>query len=226
MSDRPDELSPGELLKKAVRSRIGSVQTALLGENPVRQASARGALAEWRRAVGKQPADAPVVWGSILGPNPVGQSEETLLDSRLLGTGDEASIWEWGAFTAITLYAAHQQSQTTGMHQVRDETAENGARSHSFSFGYAAGRLAVSSDSKSIKKRFDSIITAHSTETQLYHLRSYIQLLRSKAISLDYGLLATDLSKLRTPEYSKGVLLRWGRDFATAYNPPKSTTAK
>lgn len=219
MSDEPITL------KTAIRSRVSEIQVALLGKNPVRAAAARGALAEWRRATGKAPEKEPVVWGSILGASPVSTKSEALLPERFVGRGDSPSPEEWGAFTALTLYATHQQSQTTGMHQVKSSDVADHKWAPDLSFGHAAGLLARTTGSKSTKGRFDSIVTAQSPDTLTYHLRSFIQLLRTEKIPLDYGALADDLQQLQRPDRRPKVLLRWGRDFAGTYSPPRKEAA-
>ena len=95
-------------------------------------------------------------------------------------------------------------------HEVHDE---------SHSFASACGRLAQTSESKSIKGRFDALVLARTAQSRLIQTRSLISLLRSNDLRLNYGWFAADLRKLSNPRARNGVLLRWGRDFAFARYP-------
>ena len=188
-------------LYQAVASAVYKIASSLTSDHAESTAYARTALSRLRRAVGAQPGDDPTTWVFVM--------EELLsnLPEYEIGRGDEPSTGEWAAFTAITMFALHQQSHKTSMHQKRR------------SVGHALGELRVRSDSKSIKARFDALQTAPTQKALQYHLRSIIGLLNSYEIPLDYGLLGQDLKKLSNPKQRPGVIVRWGRDYVRAMYP-------
>ncbi|HET6858109.1 MAG TPA: type I-E CRISPR-associated protein Cse2/CasB, partial [Streptomyces sp.] len=86
---------------EVVRTEIGRLQSGYLGD----RSEAVGALARLRRGAGKDAATIPDLWG--------------MLDTELLHTtpGVRPDEAEAAVFTAVTLYALHQQSRSTGMHR-------------------------------------------------------------------------------------------------------------
>ncbi|GAA3592605.1 hypothetical protein GCM10022198_15640 [Klugiella xanthotipulae] len=116
---------------------------------------------------------------------------------------DAPTALELAAYTAITFYAMHQQSQRKAPMHVP-----------TVSLGTAAWRLSTSGGSEeAVQRRFEALGTASTWEEATYHSRGIIQQLRSEAIPLDYALFATDLFLLHQPEYASRVRNRWGRDF-------------
>lgn len=188
-------------LYQAIASAAYKIASSLTSNHSESTAYARAALSRLRRAAGAQPGDDPTTWVLVM--------EELLpnIPDHEIGRGDEPSTGEWAAFTAMTMFALHQQSHKTSMHLKRR------------SIGQAVGELQVKSGSKSIKARFDVLQTAPTPKATQYHLRSIIGLLNSHEIPLDYGLLGQDLKKLRNPKQRPGVIVRWGRDYARALYP-------
>ena len=163
-------------------------------------------LAELRRGVGKQPGDLPQLWGSLL----EGMSED------MMGASGSASYAEWSVYTAMTLFALHQQG-----HDVHQEpmhrTPENDG--FSVSIGAAAAQLVHSEDERErVLRRFHQAATASEREEMAYHLRGLVQLLRQEGVALDYALLAKELYLYQYPENQTGVRLRWGEDFYKPLN--------
>lgn len=58
----------------------------------------RAELAELRRGVGRQPGDLPALWGALLADMP----------EQLQGSNGPSKA-EWAVYTALTLFALHQQ---------------------------------------------------------------------------------------------------------------------
>lgn len=185
-------------LNMAVGNVAEALQAAYLGRNEskISEATARGVLAELRRHAGQKPEKAPIAFERAL----------TYLYPALLSEepGRYASYDEEAAFLGLTLFALHMQSATRPMHIPGR------------SFAHACGLMSAQGDSKSLKPRFDAVLTATNYESQVYHARSLVTLLRSKDMGFDYGAFAQDLKSLRNPSFAKKVLLRWGRDFAAA----------
>lgn len=153
-------------------------------------------LANMRRGVGKQPGELPELWDLIF----------ENLPEELFGTG-AASYSEWAIYTALTLYALHQQG-----HDVEKECMHE----KNISLGEAAANLvkAEGSDSEErIEKRLNLIVTATSPRDLAYHLRSVIRLFSAKSITLDYALLAKQIYEMNFEEASQKIKMDWGRKF-------------
>ncbi|NLA12112.1 MAG: type I-E CRISPR-associated protein Cse2/CasB [Firmicutes bacterium] len=163
----------------------------------------RAMLARLRRGIGKQPGELPELYEIYLENMP----------ERLYGRGGEPSYSEWAIYTALTLFALHQQGKNhdTPMSVGWDpESNELGN-----SLGGAIGAL-VSRDrdrEPAIKRRFDAVVTAVVFTEFAYHARGMIQLLRAESIPLDYARFAEDLFWYQFDEYKNRVRLRWGEDY-------------
>ena len=154
-------------------------------------AATRGILAALRRGIGKAPGELPELWGMLF----------DRINDDLVGK-DGPSNAEWAVYTALTLYALHQQSNTKPMHK---EGVSIGTA--------AAGLVEQEEDTPRILKRLHLIATAVSPEDLAYHLRGVVTLLRTKEIALDYARLAKELFLFHTEEYGNSIRLAWGRDF-------------
>lgn len=190
----------------SVGSTVERLQREFLGDpsNSTTKA-ARASLAILRRSAGHNPESDPIGLQEVLNllDPPLNESE--------LGHGDRASGSERAAFHALTFYALHMQS------------AQRPAHVRQRSFGTAVGHLVARSESKSIKPRFDAMLSARSEQPRLIHLRSLITLLRGQEIGFDYAQFAVDLRTLSGPKYSN-TLLKWGRDVVTG--PSREDQAK
>lgn len=215
MSDENHEVPPANdqlSLKRIVNAAILKLQSQVTGPNAQEPGTARARMAALRSGVGRRPGDAPLAWGEV--------AQEVLPDfPPQWSYGDDVTSEERAAFTALTFWALHQQSQEVPMHTPR--------RQREYNFGHSVGRLAVAAESKSIKSRFDSLLlNSHGRSTD-QHLRSLIQLLRNHEIQVDYAQLAEDLHQLELPRRRKNVILRWGRGYAQAASrPPRGAAEK
>ena len=135
---------------------------------------------------------------------------EPPLSELELGRGDKPSASELAAFQALTMLGVHMQSATTDAHIAGQ------------SFAKACGRFYSQSQSQSTKPRFDAMMVAQDEASRMVHIRSLVTLLRRAKLGFDYGQFANDLRVLgdktvtqKEQAHRQGVLLRWGRDFAT-----------
>lgn len=194
--------------KQAVREARSSLWRRRSGRDRSDEAVAQATLARLREAAGRPPEKDPVAWQLVL--------EQVIhnFPQDCIGKGDAPSVYEQAAFDALTLYALHQRGLAVEMYEAR------------VSVGTAVARLANVTDSKSIKQRFDAVMTAVSPGAVDHHLRGLISLLNSHEIPLDYGELALDLVKINSSKRSGAVRLRWGRDFAYALDAAYGTSKK
>ena len=176
-----------QALNDLVSSRVGQLQAKHL-------ANARGVAGDFaalRRGVAAAPGSDPSIWRLTL---------EGLPD-QYRGGDDRITAEEHAAHAALTLYATHQQSQPTGVHQ------------RGITLGRATSRLSKEAGEAGVIRRFHALGTASSFTEVMHHARGLISQLRQKKIQLDYGHLAVDLARLQHPESAAAVRLAWGRDF-------------
>ncbi|MCT2287689.1 type I-E CRISPR-associated protein Cse2/CasB [Corynebacterium sanguinis] len=187
----------GPRLRLSVAQTANNLQSAYLGQKGDREsARARGVLAELRKNSSRPLAENPLGLQQtlmILAPQ--------LSDSEL-GKSDAASPSEAAAYLALALFGRHMQSAKKPVHNDNQ------------SFAWACGRLVALSDSNSVKPRFDAMQLAATEEARAVHLRSLVDLLKTREISFDYGSFAQDIRNLSSPTKKNGVLLRWGREFS------------
>jgi CRISPR system Cascade subunit CasB len=157
------------------------------------------ALAELRRGIGKIPGEMPQLWGYFLEAMP-----EEFYGDR------EPSRAEWAVYTALTLFALHQQGKDPAIKPMQEDGQ---------SFGTALSRLVHNLDDRErIARRFNTIATANSMEELSHYMRGAVQLLGREDIGLDYAKLAGELYCFQFPELVSGVRLRWGQDFYRNYD--------
>ena len=163
----------------------------------------KAALANLRRGIGHLPGELPQLWGEFL----------LDLPEEMHGWDGHPSEAEWAVYTALTLFALHQQ----GHELPADPMHREGSR-----FGSAVGGLAVDEDEmKRVLRRLNAAATANSITALAHYLRGLVQLLRTEGISLDYAALAGDIFRYQFPETTAQVRLAWGQDFYKCYNKNK-----
>ncbi len=168
-------------------------------------AAVRGRLASLRRGAGKRPGDDPRVWGILFSGLP----------EEMLGR-NEPTREEWAIYTALTLYAVHQQSNDPHQHSMDQKGISLGLAASQLVTATArptAGKEEIDAARERIARRFHQIALAPDMPSMVYYLRSFIQLLRSSDIGLDYPRLAKDLYRYQLPDGASSVRLAWGQDF-------------
>ena len=164
------------------------------------ESSTRAALARLRRGIGKPPGSMPELWSITLDGLP----------EPLKGISGGPTKGEWAVYTALTLFALHQQGKELKGRPMHREGEPLGA---------SVRRLVRNDDDEErVKRRFDAAATSDSPEEFSNHLRGVVQLLKAEDIPLDYSALAEDLYLFQIPEARDSVRLRWGRDFYRASN--------
>lgn len=161
----------------------------------------RAMLAKLRRGIGKPLGELPELFEILF----------TDVSDELYGKDDEPSYAVWAIYTALTLFALHQQGKDHAMsvgRKTEDEKSGN-------SLGSAVGHLVRQDMDRgpAIKRRFDSVTTATSLMELAHHARGLIQLLRTGDVTLDYPRFAVDLYWFQFDEIRNRIRLRWGQDF-------------
>lgn len=158
------------------------------------ESGARGSLAALRRAASKAPGEVPETWSLT----------EVPANDQTGPLGDSPTWNEIAVHTAITLYAVHQQSRTTGMFRP------------GVGLGGAARKLIGPADQEnpSARARFNALVTSTTLAELQHHLRTFVSLLRSQDIGLDHAMLADDIVDFQRPGCAKRVRLRWARQYS------------
>lgn len=178
-----------KLIKSFVEKRISSLI------NAGNEAAVRAKLANLRRGIGKVPGSMPELW------------EVTLegLPEVLYSRDGTPTCGEWAVYTALTLFALHQQGNDMKQHPMHKTEA---------SLGMAVRKLVrPEEDDARVKRRFDAVVTSESIQELVHHLRGIVQLLKSDGIPLDYAALAGELYLFQLDGARDNVRLRWGQDF-------------
>jgi len=155
----------------------------------------RAALAHLRQGAGRVPGEMPQLWGEILYQMP----------EEMYSQSGEPSREEWAVYTALTLFALHQQGRDPGADCMHREGVSLGTA--------VSGLVHAEQDRERIWKRFVKVVTAGDMIELSYHLRGIVQLLRAEGTALDYAALAKELYLFQTPHAVQRVKLRWGQDF-------------
>ena len=126
------------------------------------------------------------MWGALLADMP----------EQLQGSNGPSKA-EWAVYTALTLFALHQQGEA-GVSMNQPGRTLGGA------VWQLAEKTAAGQDwtESSVLRRFNALATADSMPEVSHHLRGMIQLLRR----------AEDLYQYQFVDGAPNVRLRWGRD--------------
>ena len=190
MEEKQKALSKASRISGFVKLKLLQLQ-----QNP-RDAVVRAKLAKMRRGIGEQPGAVPELWDLLFDGLP----------EELEGRGNEPSRAEKAVYTALTLYALHQQGKD--LHSDFMYLENN-------TLGRAVGQLARRSDGneEAVIRRFNVVVTSADLTEFSWHLRNIIQLCKRESIPLDYAALARDLYEYQDLNRLDNVRLKWGRDF-------------
>ncbi|MFI5525204.1 type I-E CRISPR-associated protein Cse2/CasB [Streptomyces platensis] len=187
---------------------ITPLQRDYLDDRP----AAVAALARLRRGAGKQFSQTPDLWGMV---DTAALYEEPADGGRPLRE-QELTRAEDAVHITLTLWALHQQSRPSRMHQPGAEGRPRG-------LGAAVRQLMPADEiAEPVRKRFVRLGTAPSLRELAERLRGLVLLLRQEDISLDYARLAAELYTWQQPGGRDDVRRAWGRSFQ-AYRPQDDT---
>ncbi len=152
-------------------------------------------LVKLRRGAGSEPGMHPELMGLILGDIP----------ESYLSKNGVPRCEEWCVYTALTLYALHQQGESLSMHTEEKR-----------SVGKALALLGKTESDKNaqerVQRRFQILVRSRDMREMSYRLRGIVQLLRDESIALNYAGLAGDLYDFQREEAKARLFLRWGQD--------------
>ena len=184
-------MSKKQMIQQYVRTKIN----VLSGQKDY--GVGKAALANLRHGVGKKPGEIPELWGTFLEDAPDD------LYSNFKGSS-EPQKEEWAVYTALTLFALHQQGNN------------NSVNTDGINLGEAAAKLVKddgNDDLERVLRRFSPVVTASSMQEVSHYLRTLVQLFRTKDIKLDYAELSGDIYDFQFESSRRAVQLKWGRGF-------------
>ncbi|MFF0205802.1 type I-E CRISPR-associated protein Cse2/CasB [Streptomyces sp. NPDC005017] len=197
----------GGRITRLAADRITYWQNGYLRDQP----AAVAALARLRRGAGRDAAALPDLWG-LIDTSPLHAADghaRPLRETELVRAED-------AVYTALTLWALHQQSRGSRMHRTHTAGLPGG-------LGAAVRRLMPAGDiDEAVRKRLVRAGTAADLTALAQRLRDIVTLLRGADIPLDYGLLAGQLYAWQWPDGPAAVRRAWGRSFHTL---PRTTPA-
>jgi len=166
-------------------SNVGEFVLSKIGMLDIDMPSSRAMLAKLRRACGKPPGARADIFEVTL----EGAPQENLAINAI--------------HAALTLYGVHKQGARKSMNEMR------------LPFGGAVGRLVEKDESNiaSVKRRFDSVLTASDLNEAAHYARGLVQMLRGKDIGFNYASFANGLYSFQFPNGADRVRLKWGQDF-------------
>lgn len=116
---------------------------------------------------------------------------------------DTEKSFDQALYTALTLYAIHQQG--------RESNVNEGSQGKSF--GSAVKQLLTQENENAIKRRFDKVLTAKDLDELATHARGLANLMRNSNVTLDYVKFVFDLYKFQNIDKRRKVVLSWGKDY-------------
>ncbi|MFI8404945.1 type I-E CRISPR-associated protein Cse2/CasB [Streptomyces sp. NPDC085463] len=190
--------SVADMVARLAQEHLGRWQHGYLSDD----AKAVGVLARLRRGAGKPAGHLPDLWDLI-----DTQSLHTARRNNRPFSENELARAEDALHAALTLWALHQQSRGTGMHQIHRRERPRG-------LGAAVHRLMPASDiDDSLRKRLVRAGNAPDLTALAQRLRDIVTLLRREDVPLDYALLAKQLYQWQWPGGADRVRIAWGRSF-------------
>lgn len=163
------------------------------------QGEGKEMLSLLRKGVGHVPGDDPKLLGVIL----IDMPEE------FFSKGTEPTKEEWACYIALTLYAMHQQGNSPKLNSMNS--------GNKISLGKAMAEYALLSGDSNAQQRMAVMLQALATSKDMkefsYHLKTVIQLLKTKGIALNYPRLAEDIYDYQFEDRKSGIFLKWGQDF-------------
>jgi CRISPR system Cascade subunit CasB len=162
-------------------------------------ARAGAVLATLRTAVGRSPGDVSGLWSHYRVVVPDDVAARGTIHPHLAAE-----------HAALTLFAVHQQSQDTRMHQdgSRLGTSLRALRSTAFK-----------DNPDALDRRVNAAAATDSVQELTVHLRGLVRLLRDQHIPLDYTALVQDLADWQHPNARGYVRRRWGAQYYVWSSP-------
>ena len=185
--------------EKQIRNYVKKQMGLLAGDaGTLDLGSSKAQLAQLRRGVGKRPGELPELWGIFLRNMP----------EELMGKEGRPSYAEWAIYTALTLFALHQQGHSEPMHAEGEENR----------LGRAVKKLAHGEEEEeNVRRKFSIAARSDDMEELSYHLKTLVRMLGSNDIKLDYEDLAKDLYRFQFENDTDQVRLKWGQDFYRSF---------
>ncbi|MDO5649795.1 MAG: type I-E CRISPR-associated protein Cse2/CasB [Gallicola sp.] len=192
------------------RNKVSNVMGKIIIKfhNTLDTSGTRATLANLRNSIGRGLSDTVDVWAEVFSEMP----------TEFLSRNGKVTEEENAIFSALQLYALHQQGSVESVHNPFVPEYENEDQKKIINFpedlGRSLNRLRREvEDSNSLDRRFNTMITSKNFGEIIVHLRHLIKILKGKSsIKIDYVKLAEDLYWIQksTGEQTR---LKWGQNY-------------
>jgi CRISPR system Cascade subunit CasB len=203
-------VTPRERVVRLAAGHIAALQRGYLEDRP----HAVAALARLRRGAGREAGQLPDLW-ALIDTGPLHQTPDgarPLSENELIRAEDALHV-------ALTLYALHQQSRSTGMYQADRPGRRRG-------LGAAVRRMMKPGEiDEPVHKRLVRAGTSPDLAVLAQRLRDIVVLLRREGIELDHAQLAGQLYAWQWPGGADTVRREWGRSFHAWHGKPTDGTS-
>lgn len=196
-------------VEKYVRKKIRYITVVSKSGRNSGSSGAGFMLATLRRGVGGIPGEDPGILGLILTDMP-----EDFFSKADAYTGIcKPTEAEWACYTALTLYALHQQGNDPTLVPMHMENRSLGTAMAMYAY--------TSGDANAVSRmviKLKTLASAKDMEEFSYHLKTVVRLLKGKSIALDYGRLAGDIYQFQFFDSRSDLFLKWGQDYYSNKN--------
>ncbi len=199
--------------KQTVFNVTGKILSKL--NHTLETGSTKAMLARLRNSLGKDISQTVDAWQEVFSEMPL-----DFLSADGIVTKEESAI-----FTALQLYALHQQGNSASVNAYdltneankidsENEEDENDKISNKWmNIGYSLNALRTGEDSASIDRRFNAMITSATFQEMTVHLRHLISIFKAKSdAKINYAKLAEDLFWFQNGKQEQ-IRLRWGQSY-------------
>lgn len=191
------------LSKETVFSVTGKILAKL--NNTLEMSATKAMLARLRNSIGRDISQTVGVWQEVFAEMPL-----EFLSPDGVVTKEESAV-----FTALQLYALHQQgsSASVNAHDLESEENVENISNKWMNIGYSLSELRTGEDAPSIDRRFNAMITSATFQEMAVHLRHLISIFKSKSSAkINYAKLAEDLFWFQNGKQEQ-IRLRWGQSY-------------
>lgn len=185
-----------QLTKKTTVFNV--VSRIIIQLESVRESSSgKAALANLRNSIGRPLSQTIDIWPIIFDQIP----------ESFLGRDGKLTNEEKAILTTLQMYALHQQGRDDSVNRKSEKGQWN-------NIGMSLKSLRIESDTVSIDRRFNMMITSSTFEELTHHLRQLVRILKSKdpKATIDYARLGDDLYWYLRDEDEK-IRLKWAKAF-------------
>ena len=152
-------------------------------------------MAKIRRGMGRAAGDVPEMWPYY----------QVVIPDHAAAAGTRRTPELDAEHAALTLFAVHQQSQSTPMHKDKEHIGTALLK--------LRGSKQFAANPQALDERVNAAATASSVTELVHHLKGLVTLLRGQQLPFDYTLLVHDLADWRWASSRTRIRRQWGAHY-------------